>query len=84
MKTITIESSKYTINYNPDKVWEYQIYRFEENVSNKLRTNILDDIVFYLIENLEKVLNLKELMLIMLICLITKTELIKFPHYSPV
>lgn len=63
MKTITIESSKYTINYNPDKVWEYQIYRFEENVSNKLRTNILDDIVFYLIENLEKVLNLKELML---------------------
>ena len=52
MKTITIESSKYTINYNPDKVWEYQIYRFEENVSNKLRTNILDDIVFYLIENL--------------------------------
>lgn len=54
MKTITIESSKYTINYNPDKVWEYQIYRFKENVSNKLRTNILDDIVFYLIENLEK------------------------------
>ena len=54
MKTITIESSKYTINYNPDKVWEYQIYRFEKNVSNKLRTNILDDIVFYLIENLEK------------------------------
>lgn len=54
MKTITIESSKYTINYNPDKVWEYQIYRFDENVSNKLRTNVLDDIVFHLIENLEK------------------------------
>lgn len=54
MKTITIESSKYTINYNPDKVWEYQIYRFDENVSNKLRTNVLDDIVFCLIENLEK------------------------------
>lgn len=54
MKTITIESSKYTINYNPDKVWEYQIYRFDENVSNELRTNVLDDIVFYLIENLEK------------------------------
>ncbi len=54
MKTITIESSKYTINYNPDKVWEYQIYRFDENVSNKLRTNVLDDIVFNLIENLEK------------------------------
>ena len=81
MKTITIESSKYTINYNPDKVWEYQIYRFEENVSNKLRTNILDDIVFYLIENLEKGVKLEG---IMLICLITKTELIKFPHYSPV
>lgn len=54
MKTITIESSKYTINYNPDKVWEYQIYRFDENVSNKLRTNVLNDIVFHLIENLEK------------------------------
>lgn len=54
MKTITIESSKYTINYNPDKVWEYQIYRFDENVSNKLKTNVLNDIVFHLIENLEK------------------------------
>lgn len=52
-KEIKMRASKYTIEYDPAKQWDYHIKRYGEDVSHKLRTNVMDDIVFYLTENIE-------------------------------
>lgn len=46
--------SKYTIEYDPTRQWDYRIKRYGEDVSSKLKTNVMNDLVFYLTENIEK------------------------------
>lgn len=53
-KEIKMADSKYTIEYDPEKQWDYRIKRYGEDVSNKLKTNAMNDLVFYLTENIEK------------------------------
>lgn len=53
-KEIKIAASEYTIEYDLTKQWDYRIKRYGEDVSNKLKTNVMDDLVFYLIYNIEK------------------------------
>ena len=54
-KEIKMRDSKYTIEYDPAKQWDYRIKRYGEDVSDKVkRTNIMNDLVFYLTENIEK------------------------------
>ena len=52
MKTITIEGSKYTIKYDPTHTLDWHLYRFKEEVHG-LKSNVMNDMVFWLIENLE-------------------------------
>lgn len=52
-KEIKMRASNYTIEYDPAKQWDYHIKRYGKDVSHKLRTNVMDDIVFYLTENIE-------------------------------
>lgn len=54
IKEIKMRDSKYTIEYSPAKQWDYHIKRYGEDVSNRLRTNVMNDLVFYLTENIEK------------------------------
>ncbi len=55
MKEIKMKDSKYTIEYDPAKQWDYRIKRYGEDVSDKIkRTNVMNDLVFYLTENIEK------------------------------
>lgn len=53
-KIISIEASKYSIEYDPAKQWDYRIKRGSEDLSKVLKTNVMNDLVFCLIENLEK------------------------------
>lgn len=53
-KVINIEASKYSIEYNPAKQWDYRIKRSSEDLSKVLKTNVMNDLVFCLTENLEK------------------------------
>lgn len=53
-KEIKMTGSKYTIEYDPTRQWDYRIKRYGEDVSNKLKTNVMNDLVFYLTENIEK------------------------------
>lgn len=59
IKEIKMESSKYTIEYDPAKQWDYRIKRYGEDVSDRLKSNVLNDIVFYLTENIENGVTLK-------------------------
>ena len=54
LKTINIEASKYSIEYDPAKQWDYHIKRGAEDLSKELKTNVMNDLVFYLTENIEK------------------------------
>ena len=54
LKVINIEASKYSIEYDPAKQWDYRIKRDAEDLSKELKTNVMNDLVFYLTENLEK------------------------------
>ena len=54
-KEIKMRDSKYTIEYDPAKQWDYRIKRYGKDVSDKVkRTNVMNDLVFYLTENIEK------------------------------
>lgn len=63
IKRIKIESSKYFIEYDPNKIWDYKVFRGninnnssnndENNVTNYVKSNVMNDIVFHIIENLE-------------------------------
>lgn len=53
-KIISIESSKYSIEYDPTKQWDYCIKRGNEDLSKELKSNIMNDLVFCLTENIEK------------------------------
>ena len=53
-KIISIEASKYSIEYDPAKQWDYRIKRGSEDLSKVLKTNAMNDLVFCLTENLEK------------------------------
>lgn len=62
MKRIKIESSKYFIEYDQNKIWDYKVFRGninnssnsdENNVTNYVKSNVMNDIVFHIIENLE-------------------------------
>ena len=53
-KVINIEASKYSIEYNPAKQWDYRIKRGSEDLSKVIKTNVMNDLVFCLTENLEK------------------------------
>lgn len=53
-KVINIEASKYSIEYNPAKQWDYRIKRGSEDLSKVLKTNVMNDLVFCLTENIEK------------------------------
>ena len=53
-KVINIEASKYSIEYNPAKQWDYRIKSGSEDLSKVLKTNVMNDLVFCLTENLEK------------------------------
>lgn len=56
MKRIVIESSKYEIHYQYNKIWDYKIYRRADKtyISNDIKYNAVNDIVFWIIENMEK------------------------------
>ena len=54
LKVINIEASKYSIEYDPAKQWDYRIKRGSEDLSKELKTNIMNDLVFCLTENIEK------------------------------
>lgn len=54
IKEIKMRDSKYTIEYSPAKQWDYRIKRYGEDISNKVRTNVMTDLIFYLTENIEK------------------------------
>lgn len=58
-KTIHLDSSKYTIEYNPKEQWNYRVKRFDEDVTKVLRSNVLNDLVFCLTENIEAGVKLK-------------------------
>lgn len=60
-KEIKMTGSKYTIEYDPTRQWDYHIKRYGEDVSDKLRTNVMNDLVFYLIENIEKGVTLDDI-----------------------
>lgn len=53
-KIINIEASKYSIEYDPAKQWDYHIKRGNEDLSKVLKTNVMNDLVFCLTENIEK------------------------------
>lgn len=53
-KEIRMAASKYTIEYDPARQWDYRIKRYGEDISDKVMTNVLNDLVFYLTENIEK------------------------------
>lgn len=53
-KEIKMKDSKYTIEYDPTRQWDYRIKKYDEDVSNKLKTNVMNDLVFHLTENIEK------------------------------
>lgn len=53
-KEIRMADSKYTIEYDPTRQWDYRIKKYGEDVSNKLKTNVMNDLVFHLTENIEK------------------------------
>ena len=53
-KEIKMRDSKYTIEYDPTRQWDYRIKEYGEDVSNKLKTNVMNDLVFHLTENIEK------------------------------
>lgn len=53
-KEIKMKDSKYTIEYDPTRQWDYRIKKYGEDVSNKLKTNVMNDLVFHLTENIEK------------------------------
>ena len=61
MKIIRIENSKYEIHYTPDKFWDYKIYRKTDNtyMGNNVKYNAVNDIVFWIIENIETGIQLK-------------------------
>lgn len=59
LKVINIEASKYSIEYDPAKQWDYRIKRGSEDLSKELKTNIMNDLVFCLTENIEKGVVLK-------------------------
>lgn len=54
IKEIRMADSKYTIEYDPTKQWDYHVKRYDEDISNKVMNNVLNDLVFYLTENIEK------------------------------
>lgn len=53
-KVINIEASKYSIEYDPAKQWAYRIKRGNEDLSKELKSNVMNDLVFCLTENIEK------------------------------
>jgi hypothetical protein len=53
-KIISIEASKYSIEYDPVKQWDYHIKRGREDLSKELKSNVMNDLVFCLTENIEK------------------------------
>ena len=54
LKVINIQASKYSIEYDPAKQWDYRIKRGSEDLSKELKTNVMNDLVFCLTENIEK------------------------------
>ena len=52
MKIIHIEGSRYKIEYEPNQEWNFKILRGNEDVTRELKTNIMSDIIGWLIENL--------------------------------
>lgn len=54
IKEIRMVDSKYTIEYDPTKQWDYHVKRYGEDISNRVMNNVLNDLVFYLTENIEK------------------------------
>lgn len=54
LKVINIEASKYSIEYDPAKQWDYRIKRGSEDLSKELKTNVMNDLVFCLTENIEE------------------------------
>lgn len=61
MKTIIIENSKYEIRYSSDKPWDYKIYRHADktDIGNNVKYNVVNDMVFWIIENMEAGIPLK-------------------------
>lgn len=59
METVQIENSKYTILYDKEKPWDFKIFQNNEDVTRELKTNIMSDIIGWLIENLEDNTELK-------------------------
>lgn len=61
-KEIKMAGSKYTIEYDPAKQWDYRIKRCGEDISDKLkRTNVMNDLILQ--KTSKKVLSLKVLLL---------------------
>lgn len=56
MKTINIESSKYIIEVDPSNPWDYSVIRKtdNQNISGLVKSNIMNDLVFWIVENLNK------------------------------
>ncbi len=56
MKTINIEDSKYIIKVDPNEPWDYRVIRKTDNldISGPVKSNIMNDLVFWIVENLNK------------------------------
>lgn len=59
MKEIKMEHSNYTIKYDPTKPWSYRVNRHDEDVTDEIRSNVLDDLILCLAENIENGIELK-------------------------
>lgn len=61
MKTINIQSSKYIIEVDPSKPWDYKVIRKTDgqNISGSVKSNVLNDLVFWIIENLNNGIQLE-------------------------
>lgn len=56
-KVINLESSKYHIEYDTDKEWDFQIFRGNENITQEMKNNLVID-MFYTITAMQE--NTKE------------------------
>ena len=61
IKKIGMDCSKYTIEYDPERQWDYHIKRFDEDITQSVKNNVMNDFVFHVTENIEKGVKLESI-----------------------
>ena len=51
--TLAIPFSKYSIRYDKRREWDYRIMREDEDLTDMLKNNLVDDLVFNMINPTE-------------------------------